>query len=258
MTNMGLRFTVKGADFSEKAVNYVPPVGEGLEYLNFFGGADKLGRNLAPGKPSGQVVGSPAFTANSMTPLQMLNYIQTGVPHTDEMTFMVVAKGPTDDVNSHLISNFWSSRVGGVGNTVGASVMTMPVAPSGDGIGREALAWSAWDGVSSTSLQITTNMPPHPVAEMKAIAATISKANRVGEIFNKTAGLSVKGAPLPDGTTTDLGGEFRIGSAYLSVSGAQPSEILFVAIWSRVLSEAEIDVMYQAAKGYYAIRGVAI
>ena len=42
------------------------------------------------------------------------------------------------------------------------------------------------------------------------------------------------------------------------MSGAQPSEILFVAIWSRVLSEAEIDVMYQAAKGYYAIRGVAI
>ena len=254
----GLRFVVKGADFSAKAVNYVPPVPLGLEYLNFFGGAANLARNLAPGKPAGQVVGSPAFTDKSMTPTQMSKYIQTAVPQTDEMTIMVVAKGPADDVDSHLVSNYWSPRVGGVGIAAGVSVMTRPASPVVDGMARETLAWSHWDGVSSTTVLYSIYMPSRPVPELKTVAATISKATRIGTIYNKTAGLVANSSPIPDGKTPDLGGPLRIGSAYTNVAGAMASEIFFVAIWSRVLNVEEIDVMHAAVKSFYAPRGMLV
>jgi hypothetical protein len=255
---MGIRFVVKNGDFASRAINYVPPVAAGLEYLNFFGGEANLSRNLAPGKPAGQVVGLPAFTENSMTATQMSKYIQTAVPHTDEMTIMVVAKGPADDVDSHLVSNYWSPRAGGVGSSAGVSVMTRQTSPVVDGMKREVLAWSHWDGVSSASTLYQATLPNHPVGELKTLAATISKVSRVGQITNKTTGLTAQIGPIPAGRTTDLGAPLRIGSAYLSVAGSLPSEIFFVAIWSRVLTEVEIDVMYEAVKGYYANRGIPV
>jgi hypothetical protein len=256
---MGIRFVVKNGDFAARAINYVPPVAAGLEYLNFFGGSENLARNLAPGKPPGLVIGAPAFTANSMTPTQMANYIQTAVPHTDEMTFMVVAKAPGDDADSHIISNYWSPRAGGVGTTIGASVMVRKVSPEVDGQVRDVLVWSHWDGISSASVLYAPYIAtPRPVSELKAMFGTISKVSRVGNIINKTAGLAAQSSPIPAGKTTDLGGPFRIGSSYLSVAGALPSEILFAAIWSRVLTEVEIDVMYEAVKGYYANRGITV
>lgn len=254
----GLRFVVKGADFSAKAINYIPPVPLGLEYLNFFGGEANLSRNLAPGKPAGQVVGSPAFSDKSITPTQMTKYIQTAVPHTDEMTIMVVARGPADDVDSHLVSNYWSPRAGGVGTAGGVSLMTRPASPVVDGMARETLAWSRWDGVASSTLLHSIYMAARPVPELKTLAATISKATRVGTIFNKTAGLVGSTSPLPAGFVQDLGGPLRIGSAYTTVGGWLPSEIFFVAIWSRVLTEAEIEVMHTAVKSYYGARGMVV
>jgi hypothetical protein len=255
---MGIRFVVKNGDFAAKAINYVPPVAAGLEYLNFFGGEANLSRNLAPGKPAGQVIGSPAFTDKSMTPTQMSKYIQTLVPHTDEMTIMAVAKGPADDADSHLVSNYFSPRAGGVGTAAGVSVMTRQTSPVVDGVARDTLAWSHWDGVSSPTVLYSTYLPNRPVPELKTLVATTSKATRLGKIYNKTAGLVASSSPISDGKTPDLGGLLRIGSAYTTVAGYQPSEIFFVAIWSRVLTEVEIDVMYEAVKGYYANRGIPV
>ena len=188
----------------------------------------------------------------------MFNYIQTAVPHTDEMTIMVVAKGPADDADSHLVSNYYSPRVGGVGSAGGISLMTRPASPVVDGMARETLAWSRWDGVSSTTLLHSVYMAARPVPELKTVAGTISKATRVGTIFNQTAGLVGNTSPIPAGFVPDNGSPLRIGSAYVGVSGSLASEIFFVAIWSRVLTEAEIEVMHTAVKSYYGNRGMVV
>ncbi|EPR1048469.1 hypothetical protein ACU0IM_005704, partial [Klebsiella pneumoniae] len=84
----------KDVDFSAVATGYLPPVTAGVEYFNFFNSEDSLTRNLIPNKPTPAKNGSPLFNTNGQSFLltNLLNFINTGIKLTDEMTIITVAE----------------------------------------------------------------------------------------------------------------------------------------------------------------------
>jgi hypothetical protein len=61
---MGSRIIVPGY-FGDKGLGFDPLVRRGLKYLNFYGEADKTGRNLAPDGVAATVLGSPVVQDKS-------------------------------------------------------------------------------------------------------------------------------------------------------------------------------------------------
>ncbi|MCS5825991.1 hypothetical protein LNO55_17880 [Klebsiella pneumoniae subsp. pneumoniae] len=83
------------------ATGYLPPVTAGVEYFNFFNSEDSLTRNLIPNKPTPAKNGSPLFNTNGQSFLltNLLNFINTGIKLTDEMTIITVAEPTGADGN---------------------------------------------------------------------------------------------------------------------------------------------------------------
>lgn len=264
---MGIRIIVKDADFSDNAVGYSAPVPEGLEYLNFFGGnTARLQRNLAPGKPAGVVVGVPTINADSAVFTPLANYIQTSAPDTHNKTLFVVSRVPSPEGDSMLISNSRSGRTtgpAGLPTTTATSLMYRGVADADAGEVGELLFAAQWDGATdASSVPTTVQLLNRPVG---AIGALIGRTNagdgllattKYRKIDNKT--FATKTAGSFTNAVFDLAGAYRIGSSYAIFAGTVPTEILFAAIWSRELTDAEVETMYQAVKAYYARRGIAI
>lgn len=263
---MGLRIVIKGADFSKTAVGYASPVQDGLEYLNFFGGASPLSRNLAIGKPPVTVVGAPVVGDNSATFTQLVNYLQTGVADTHSKTIMMVARSPNPKGNGVGVSNYNSQRLNGGGAqiTAATSLLFRSSADPDAGETGESFISSSWDGstqasVGSGSAQIL-NRP------LGGITTLVGRTNGGGGVLagaksrridNKTFGLTVTLAEAAN-RMMDLGQPYRVGSGYTSIDPAVPQEILFAAIWSRELTDVEVDAMFAAIKPYYAKRGITI
>jgi len=264
---MGIRIIVKDADFSDNAVGYSAPVPEGLEYLNFFGGtAARLQRNLALGKPAAVMVGTPTINADSAIFTPLTHYIQTFAPDAHNKTLFVVARVPATKVDSMLLSNSRSPRTtgpAGLPTTTASSLMYRGTGTPGVDQVAEQFFATQWDGATNASSNPTAVvLNNRPVGTLNALIGRTNAGDgllastKYRKIDNKTTGAKLAGSFT--GAVFDLAGTYRIGSSYAAFAGTVPTEILFAAIWSRELTDSEIETMYQAVKAYYARRGIAI
>lgn len=255
----GILIRVKGASFEANAVGFIPPIAGGLEYMNFFGGdANKATRNLAPGKPAAGLVGAPTYNEHSAIFRPGANYVVTSVDDAESMTFIAVAKS-LSDANTMIVSNFSGPRAGGVGTTTGKA---LDFGSNGviDGLVTNKMFGPRWDGVSSAPVSpgVAITGLQNPVGEWRAVVGRARESDKTLSIFNKTAGLS---GSVGVTQVADLGAsKMRIGGTAVASGGsfANAVEIAAVAIYSRALTDVEIDKVYSFLKGYYSRRGMAI
>ncbi|WP_152219706.1 hypothetical protein [Pseudomonas sp. SCB32] len=254
---MGIRIVVKGADFSERAVSYIPAVEDGLEYLNFFGGsADNLRRNLAKGKPDALLVGAPVVKAHSAVFTNLVNYLKTAVDHTPSMSIVLVLKTPATEDDAMYVSNFGSQRKGAPAGTttLGTTTWFRGLGPV-DGKGKLGQIVSYVEGATNPAVEpLEIDVPTNTIRMM---ASSFHTPTRQAKFVDKTAGYS-DSRTLPVDRTFDLGQTFNIGSTVGPYAPSTTAEIYFAALYSRQLSDAELDAVYQSLKAYYTHRGIVI
>ncbi len=83
---MGSRIIVPGY-FGDKGLGFDPLVRRGLKYLNFYGEADKTGRNLAPDGVAATVLGSPVVQENGVQYTPAGTLLDTGILQPLDFTF---------------------------------------------------------------------------------------------------------------------------------------------------------------------------
>ncbi|MGF0994370.1 hypothetical protein ACQR8H_29600, partial [Klebsiella pneumoniae] len=121
---MGSRITVPGY-FGDKGLGFDPLVRRGLKYLNFYGEADKTGRNLAPDGVAATVLGSPVVQENGVQFTPAGTLLDTGILQSADFTFFTIFNCPTLS-QILLLSNFNGPRQSGSGTTQGVVLRTQP------------------------------------------------------------------------------------------------------------------------------------
>lgn len=237
---------VPGADFSANAVGYVPAVPTGLEYLNFFTGSAVIGRNLAPGKGPATVVGAPTQGDSYATMTSLTDYVQTNVAQTPNFTFFVVAGAGTETAN-FLIGNFQS------GSAAGAWLWNSNFTP-GDSLVRPTLATNhnvdAPATVSLAGVEVAAPLAP------TMLAAHYRTSSNEKVLWNATSGSLL--VQTPDHPAVAVSANtYRVGSAVASAISSV-TDIYFAAIYSRVLSTTERELVVNSVRAFYAARGIVI
>ncbi|CAI0760431.1 hypothetical protein [Serratia grimesii] len=236
LTNFGVSIVAKGGRQLRRANFMLPAVSNGVEYMNFYcrhpDGRNTLGRNLIPGKPEAVVFGEPAQNDITTTFKSGVNFIDTRVKHTPNMTFIAVSIAPSPKAESVLMSNATSKWQNSAGTTLGVGLMYRP----------DKLYFNT--AVSDTAgghplLQANVSYNP---GEMRiAVGRSDPTAGRI--FLYESSGIVSGSAVVPAGATFDLGETIRIGSlgsgGLGSVNGTT-SEIAAAMAYSRNLTNDEV------------------
>jgi hypothetical protein len=243
---MGALLTVKGTDFSGAAIAFSPPVSAGLEYWNYFGDPTKTARNLALGKAAASIIGAPGAGANFATFTGLTNYVQTGLVDQTEVTLLAVARPitPAAATYKHVIGNYNGTS----GNQAGSSLLFNNVAQGGPGVYN-----ARSDGTNSQNSILFA-----PIGDYSGFGFIAGRMGATASRYDdKTRGLSANGTfSYPRAASN--GQLYRIGSAVSAATGTQAVDVAFAAIYSRVLSDVELDAIYQKVKTYLAGKSIAI
>lgn len=231
-----------GSDFSA-GNDYLSPV-DGLSYLNFFrGGAKVLTRNLVGNSPIQG--GIPTYGDGYAIFDGPTAYLDTPMTHASAMTFLCVARTLDADPNTtqSAYMSTWDSSGTAAGASIGprlTGVRGFAVADNG-GVAVNMIEDLAVDETAFRFLAMTVN---------NAVSGTT-----VLRIIDKTANLSsVETQPYNLRSTTR---KVRIGSNYpLGYTGN--TQIAFAACAPSVLSDTDIDKLYESAKIVCALDSITI
>ncbi|MBC3496761.1 hypothetical protein HU764_008710 [Pseudomonas sp. SWRI100] len=212
-----------------------PPITRGLEgWFTLDTDARRFGFNRAPGKPDATIVGAPSAFAGYGRFKGNVNYLQTQIADSDEMTLIVVGKA-TNPLVAGVDSVFLAgahlgpvSTPGFTGNASGVNLyLDHPTLFKGSGSRDSGAGTANASAVSGTAT--ATNAWAIRSIRAKSAAATL--------LMDHTAGVKVTGTDLNARVLTS--NKYRIGSATAGFTG--DSDISFVAIHSAYLTDSELE-----------------
>ncbi|HCF8687653.1 TPA: hypothetical protein NIW36_003574, partial [Klebsiella pneumoniae] len=212
-----------------------------------------LTRNLIPNKPTPAKNGSPLFNTNGQSFLltNLLNFINTGIKLTDEMTIITVAEPTGADGNFPTWSTTGSPITNG-GSFTSQSFMrqsattrnpTLSLSYSTDGfITRQNLSYGVSSGVDNIRL--------------RAIASAFSQTAKTSSLYDLTNNKNAQ-APLPANGVYGKAGNILLGSHYNAAENSQ-GNLYAAAIYSRALPVSEIELVYSTIKKYFIKRAISV
>lgn len=231
---MGLKF-ISNDSVAPWNSKVVPPVTRGLEgWFTFDTDVNRFSFNRAIGKPNASIQGAPVAFATHGRFKGMTDFITTQIPETDEFTFIAVGKAlvaPTGNLDGvALVSSYLGDPVaaGITGFPPGASLFLRSAAGGTGSVSRS-------NGSNATVADMIGLPSGSPTSwRILACSGRSGEATKVYDLTNNTAatGSDVRARVLNNRMA-------RIGSAYKDFLGE--SDISVVAIFSKVLSKAEID-----------------
>lgn len=228
---MGVAVDIRGGEYST-SLSIIPPVTRGLEYCNVFGDPGvNPGRNLAPGKPWGKVIGAP-FPNGQSANLDDQNHIRLPFSDTDAFTHIGVAgqNALADGSYGYVVGSYVSQSAPGSNllmNFGGAH-------PLLGFVGRVANGAVSVDQIG--------NMP----STAFGFAAVRGSSTQATRFDNKTAGTFVVDPTNPVKPRSVSPALFRIGASPAGVGGNV--NVCLVMIYSVVLTDAELEAIYLWAK----------
>lgn len=248
---MGLRITVPRVDFESRAIGWTPAVPEGLQGLFFLNGTlEKAARNLVVGRASAAVIGSPVVGAGTVRMKGLANFLQTDIPEPTAFTILTVGACPdtmADDAHRGVfVSNFGSPPSG----TPSAYGISMHVQTATRVVQTATRFTDAGSTTTTSGSNGSTVQNPANLSFMCGRARDDrTEMNNLTQALNTAANY-----PYPRYLSQ---GALRIGSAYSTFQGL--SDIGFVAIYDRFITDAERDAMYAQVKAYFSLGfGLAI
>ncbi|HHK9620947.1 TPA: hypothetical protein ACQZIU_005733, partial [Klebsiella pneumoniae] len=180
----------------------------------------------------------------------LLNFINTGIKLTDEMTIITVAE-PTGTDGSFPTWSTTGSPITNGGSLTSQSFMrqsgttrnpTISLSYSTDGfVTRQNSSYGVSSGVDNIKL--------------RAIAAAFSQTAKMSSLYDLTNNKNAQAA-LPANGVYGKAGNILLGSHYNAAESSQ-GNLYAAAIYSRMLSTAEINQVYAALKAYYSKRGIS-
>lgn len=229
-----------------------PPVTRGLEgWFTLDTDMQRFSLNRAPGKPDATIVGAPSAFAAFGRFKGNINYLQTQIPDTDEVTVIVVGKSTSPLIvggDSAFLVGAHSGPVitpGFTGNGSGASVfldhptLSKSIATRSNGSGGTTTG-----GVSLTGTPTNT----------WALRSIRAKSGVATVFVDHTANITVAGVDLNPRVLTS--NNYRIGSATAGFPGE--SDISFVAIHSATLTDIELAAQVAVIRKRMARLGISV
>lgn len=250
----GILLTAEGLDLSKYANGMVFPYMETCAYMQIFGQGVDLGRNLAPGRKRAQVVGSPAAIAGANT-FDNNNFIQTDVDHTEEYSLVVVAREPASPSEAVIVSNYGSNRVDGLGTgtTFGMSVMYRTGAA-----GRIQTIQFVRPTGQASDIQRGPYLPAVPAQQGKFVThLTTTRGSGSGKLvglWDATGGMRAATDSVAQGPLA-RGSKLRVGAGY-TYTANRGTDIAFVGIWNRQMSDVELRAVSDFAKRVVGFNGI--
>jgi hypothetical protein len=230
----------------------VPPVTRGLEaWFTFDTDAARAYFNRAIGKADAQIVGTPVALSTHMRFKGAVNFLQTQIADTDEVTILVVGKcavAPSSAADSVLFAGAYkgaSVTSGIVGDASGGNLF---VSNSTSVSATAARTDGAGNAVSTTHAVVGTPVTSWALRGMRA------KTGEVTKIFDLTANVSNSGSSILKRALT--GNRLRIGGATEGFLGE--SDISAVAIYSAALTDDEIAQVAATMRRRMARLGITV
>ncbi|MEN5176297.1 hypothetical protein [Brevundimonas diminuta] len=244
---MGLRLTVPGADYESRAIGFTPAVSDGLQGVFFLNeSVEKARRNLVVGRAAASVFGAPEVLPGMLRMKAGTNYLQTDIQETAEMTILVVGKCP-DTMADNAHRGVYVSNFGSASTTAVASYGVGLHVESATRVVHTATRYSNAESTAGTS-GAAGSSAQNPAALAFLVGRTRDTRT---EMNNLTQALSTAGNYTFPRYLSQ--GAMRIGSNY-AASWQGLSDIGFVAIYNRFITDAERDAMYAQIKGYFSRR----
>lgn len=230
----------------------VPPVTRGLEaWFTFDTDAARAYFNRAIGKADAQVVGSPVAFPTHMRFKGGVNFLQTQIQDSDEVTILVVGKSavaPSSSANSVLLVGGYkgtSVTPGITGEASGGNLfISNPTSVSATAVRTDG----AGNAVSTTVAVIGTPVTSWALRGMRA------KTGEATKVFDLTANVSKFGSSLLERALT--GNRLRIGGATEGFLGE--SDISAVAVYSLALTDDEIAMVAGTMRRRMSRLGVTV
>lgn len=232
-----------------------PPITDGLEFWNYYGGDSDMRRNLAPGKSAAIPVGDPSADGGDffIRCEGTIDYIQTAVAASNEFTMIAVAKAVTPDAGPcPLISNTGSANQVNGSATAGAAIYLNDAVTGNDLIRLTAQQAGNNSGTSTTVAASTSDFDISDSGVQMLTGRCTGAGDRIAKIMGTSLTATTNSA-LP----AMLAQPYRIGSQYNT--GAKGLVDIYAAIiYSRALSDSELDTIYSFVRAFYARRGLTI
>jgi len=246
---MATVLTITGADFSANSVGYLAPVAEDLLGLWFLGGSVAETQLDRAGIANATLAGSPTIADGyvSFGGYATGQWLETTVMETDNITVLVVARSAdtfaAGATRPMLLSNYGTDSGSG-GALLGVSIFVNGGTPPA---GTLILA-GGQDNGGSYSAYINTTFTTTDVSVWNFYAGKMAAAGGTGsrKLINSTTDQTNNTSPsYPRRSNTVR--PFRIGSSH-SASYGGICDVAFAAIYGRVLTDDEIETVYQAIK----------
>ena len=244
--------TLPGSGYPNIADFAVPvlPVTSGLVGLYLLGGgkASLVTRNFAPGGSPATIVGLPTYNARSMI-LSQNNCLDTGLPETEAVTFLTVAKpigSGGGSINSTIYVGNYREPAAAAG--VGASIFSSGASP------RVAVSHGSAPGTVVTNTFTLTGLVPDQAQVFGGICTGASGTQKAA--WGRGGVLSFDTADVT--TTRSLAARtLRVGGHYAtdgSFTGTH--EGYLAAIYNRGLSDSEFTQNYNYLRPFFGTLGI--
>ena len=255
---MGLKLISKGSVAPWNST-VIPAVTRGLEgWFTFDTDISRFSLNRAPGKLDALLTGTPTAFATHGRFKGLVNFLETQIVETANMTMVVVGKAvnavpsgasPSGDANTPIyVGNYFgdSATEGYLGNVYGTSLFhAAPATLTGNGA-RE----SGSGGIMTGAVDLLDELPT--AWGIRAVRASEAPAGNA--VFNLTRGvMTLSGAVTPRLLANT---KMRIGSAHRNFGG--DVDISAVAIYSVALSDGEIHQVADSMRKRMARLGITV
>lgn len=247
---MGVRIIAEDSDAESMATEYSSPVRRGLQEIHFLNTSQsKAAHNYAPDKKSGSIVGSPVVSADRMSAVGLVSFVQTATTETSEMTAYIVAK-TSDDGSANAKRPAFFGTFSGVAADGGLSYGVTFYLGAVD-----AIAFGASYGNSASDIRnIRAYIPPTNVKSW-ALYELIVDASGVymNDLTNNAKISAAPPAGLPRRPSTN---KLRIGSAYNDLAGS--CDVALFQSHSVVLTEIERTAVIADLRARALDRGITV
>jgi hypothetical protein len=241
---MGVQIVAKGVDAEQYASEYSPPVKRGLEGIFFTNTSlEKCGRNYAPDKLPGIVIGAPKTFAGYASLVGMTSYIQTQINETIDLTMLVIGRCTVvpgnADTTPMLCGSYDAIAPAGVSIYSGAVDRVTGTAAFGDD-----------DASSTNSSAIVTpiTLGAWGLYSVAVSNAGITARSHTGNVVITRAATKLR---RPSGR------KIRIGSGYTTAQKG-PVDIAMFQHYSVVLTDDELTKTVADMRAYALRKGIVV
>lgn len=250
---MGTLITIAGADFSANSVGFIAPVSSGLRGWFYLGGTVAETQQDRAGIANATLAGSPTLHDGyvSFGGYGTGQWLQTAIAETSEITLLCVAKTSAalaaDATRPMFVGNY-GADAGNGGVTIGAAIYISAGTPPQGTVrlaGGQNNNGTKQGNISATFSTTDVTVWQFYAGRMEQTDASTSAANNARKLFNKTTaqtGTTNAYPRVPHSINL-----LRGGSGSSSQFGGS-CDLAFMAVYNRVLTDAEVETIYQAVK----------